>query len=297
MDMKETAAHRTAAYKKKSQFGSIWRRLKKNKTAMLGLIILCIFIFAALFADVIANYDTRALAQNASKRLLAPSSEHWFGTDGYGRDVFARVVHGTRVSLAIGVVTVVLGLTLGGIFGSIAGFFGGKIDNIIMRILDMIMAIPPILLTLAIVAALGAGVVNLLIALSIAIFPAFTRVIRAAVLPLVDQDFIEAARAYGTSNARIIFKYILPNAIGPVIVQGTMAVSAIIISAASLSFLGMGIQPPRPEWGSMLSTARDYMATSPYLVIIPGLAIVLAALSINLLGDGLRDALDPRLKS
>ena len=284
-------------YKKRSKFRSIWRRLMKNRTSVLGLIIFCILILAAIFADVIADYNTYVIAQDASQRLEAPSGSHWFGTDQYGRDVFARVIHGTRASLTIGLATVALGMIIGIVIGALVGFFGGWLDNIIMRILDVIMSIPPILLALVLVAVMGAGMMNLMLALSIAIFPSFTRVTRSAVMPIADQDFIEAARACGTSNFRIIFRHVIPNAVGPIIVQGTMAVSKMIIVAAGLSYLGMGIQPPTPEWGSMLSSAREHMTTSPYLVIIPGLTIVLAALSINLFGDGLRDALDPRLKS
>ena len=288
---------RAGAYKKRSKAKSIWKRLLKNKTAVIGLIIFCTLVLTAVFADVIVDYNSRAIAQDASVRLEAPSASHLFGTDQYGRDVFARVVHGTRASLTIGLATVALGMIIGSIIGALAGFFGGWSDNVIMRILDIIMSIPPILLALVLVAVMGAGMMNLMIALAIACFPNFARVTRSVVMPITGQDFIEAARACGTNNFRIIFKHVIPNAVGPIIVQGTMAVSKMIIAAAGLSYLGMGIQPPTPEWGSMLSSAREYMTTSPYLVIIPGLTIVLAALSINLFGDGLRDALDPRLKS
>jgi peptide/nickel transport system permease protein len=284
-------------YKKRSQFRSIWKRLLKNRTAVIGLIVFSILIFAAIFADVIADYDTRAIAQNASQRLEPPSGSHWFGTDQYGRDIFARIIHGARASLSIGLVTVAVGMVIGNIVGSVAGYFGGWLDNIIMRILDVIMSLPPILMALAIVAVLGPGMLNMMIALAIALFPSFARVVRSVVMPITSQDFIEAAKACGTGHLRIIFRHVIPNAIGPIIVQGTMAVSRVIIVAASLSFLGLGIQPPTPEWGGMLSSARDYMATYPHLIIIPGLTIVIAALSINLFGDGLRDALDPRMKS
>ena len=284
-------------YKKKSQFGSVWKRLIKNRTALAGLIIFGLLVLTLIFADVIADYNTRVIAQDASQRLQEPSASHWFGTDQYGRDLFARVVHGTRASLTIGLATVALGMIIGIIVGAMAGYFGGWSDNVIMRILDVIMSIPPILLALALVAVMGAGIMNLMVALAIASFPNFARVTRSVVMPIAGQDFIEAAKACGTGNTRIIFRHVIPNAVGPIIVQGTMAVSKIIIAAAGLSYLGMGIQPPTPEWGSMLSSARDYMATSPHLVIIPGITIVIAALSINLLGDGLRDALDPRLKS
>ncbi|HBW37552.1 ABC transporter permease [Desulfosporosinus sp. BICA1-9] len=284
-------------YKKKSQVGEIWRRLKKNRAAMVGLVILSIFALSAIFADVLANYDKMVIAQNVRERLLPPSSHHLFGTDEYGRDVFARIVHGARVSLTIGLSTVSISILIGGIIGSMAGFYGGIIDTIIMRIMDTMQAIPPILLALALVSALGPGMTNLLIAITVATFPGYTRIIRSVILPVVGQEFVEAARACGTGDRRIILRHILPNAIGPIIVQSTMAVAQLIIATAALSFIGMGIQPPKPEWGAMLAGSREYMRTSPYLVIFPGLAIVLAALSLNLLGDGLRDALDPRLKN
>jgi peptide/nickel transport system permease protein len=284
-------------YKKKSRLKSVWRSMKKSKTAMLGLVIISIFIILALFADVIADYDQEVITQNIANRLQAPSSEHWFGTDTYGRDIFARIVHGARVSLMIGLLTTILSVSIGCVFGAVAGYYGNKIDSIIMRFMDTVMAIPPILLALSIVAALGPSMRNLLIAMTVSSVPSFTRIIRSVIMSVVGQDFIEAAKCCGTSDARIIFKHILPNAIGPIIVQSTMSVASMIINAASLSFLGMGIQPPAPEWGAMLSESREFMRYYPHLVVIPGVAIVLAALSLNLLGDGLIDALDPRLKN
>lgn len=287
----------SSKYKKKSRAKEIWKQMLKNKAAMAGLVIISIFIFMAIFADVIANYDTQVISQNMDIRLQPPSGAHWFGTDTYGRDVFARIVHGARVSLTLGVVTTLVSVVIGGILGAVAGFYGGKVDSIIMRVADTIMCIPPVLLSLAIVSSLGPGMTNMIIAITIACVPGFARIIQAVVLSVVGQDFIEAAKACGTSDTRIILRHVLPNAIGPIIVQATMSVANMIITAAALSFLGMGIQPPRPEWGAMLSESSEYMRYAPYLVIIPGLSIVLAALSLNLLGDGLNDALDPRLKS
>jgi peptide/nickel transport system permease protein len=197
----------------------------------------------------------------------------------------------------IGLLTTILSVSIGCVFGAVAGYYGNKIDSIIMRFMDTVMAIPPILLALSIVAALGPSMRNLLIAMTVSSVPSFTRIIRSVIMSVVGQDFIEAAKCCGTSDARIIFKHILPNAIGPIIVQSTMSVASMIINAASLSFLGMGIQPPAPEWGAMLSESREFMRYYPHLVVIPGVAIVLAALSLNLLGDGLIDALDPRLKN
>ncbi|WP_051273217.1 ABC transporter permease [Desulfotruncus alcoholivorax] len=282
-------------YKKKSRFGEIWKRMKKNRIAMLGLAIFSVIVLCTVFADMIVPYSV-ALEQNIGDRLQPPSAAHWFGTDAYGRDIFARVIHGTRNSLVMGIGAVVVGISLGGVFGAAAGYYGGIVDTLIMRVMDTIMCIPFMLLALAIVAALGPGLVNVLIALMLSMVPYYTRVIRSAILTVTGQDFIEAAKACGTPDRYIILKHILPNAIGPVIVQATMSVGTMIIWAAAMSFLGMGIQPPTPEWGSMLSEGKDYMLSSPHLVIFPGMAIVLTALSINLLGDGLRDALDPRLK-
>lgn len=286
-----------SAYRKKSRAKEIWRRLLKNRAAVFGLIVISVFIFAAVFADLIANYDQLAISQNMKIRLQPPSAEHWFGTDTYGRDVFARIVHGSRISLTLGIATTVVSVVIGGILGAAAGYYGGKVDSIIMRLTDTVMCIPPVLLSLAIVASLGPGMVNLIIAITIACVPGFTRIIQAVILSVVGQDFIEAAKACGTSDVRIILRHILPNAIGPIIVQATMSVANMIITAAALSFLGMGIQPPSPEWGAMLAESREYMRFAPYLVVIPGISIVLAALSLNLLGDGLNDALDPRLKN
>lgn len=289
------APARKAKSRKNSQLREIWRRLKKNKAAMIGLVIILIMALGAIFADLIVPYET-VIKQNGQERLQPPSAQHIFGTDGFGRDVFARILHGARVSLTIGLATTFFSLIIGGLLGAAAGYYGGWIDDLIMRTMDVIACIPPILLALAIVAALGASMRNLLIAIVISSIPSFIRLIRSVILTIVDQDFIEAARSYGARDIRIIIKYILPNAMGPIIVQSTMAVASMILSAAGLSYIGMGIQPPAPEWGAMLSDAKDYMRTSPYLLYFPGCAILLSALSFNLLGDGLRDALDPKLK-
>jgi len=293
--MINTAATRLTGDRKESQLKEIWRRMRKNKAAMVGLVIFLIFVAVALLADVIVPYDM-AITQNGAERLLPPSAEHWFGTDTYGRDVFARVIHGSRVSLSIGVVTSLITLVVGGMLGAVAGYYGGAVDNIIMRIMDTFMCIPFMLLALAIVASLGPSMTNLLIAITISNIPSTTRLVRSCILTVVDQDYVEAAKSYCANDLRIIVKYILPNAMGPIIVNTTMGMASMILAAAGLSFIGMGIQPPDPEWGSMLSSARDFMRTSPYLLYIPGIAIVLSVLSINLVGDGLRDALDPKLK-
>lgn len=283
------------SFKKKSHLKEVWRRMKKNRMAVVGLCIFMVIIFCTIFADLIVGYD-EGITQNIDIRLQGPSAEHWFGTDMYGRDMFARIIHGTRYSFVMGVVAVVVGIAIGGILGAVAGYYGGKVDTIIMRIMDTIMCIPFMLLSLTIVSALGPGLVNVLIALMLSMVPNYTRVIRSAILTVAGMDYIEAAKSCGTPNRYIIFKHVLPNAIGTIIVQATMSVGTTIIAAAGMSFIGMGIQPPAPEWGSMLAEGREYMRYSPYIVLFPGLAIAFSALALNLMGDGLRDALDPRLK-
>ncbi|WP_410207603.1 nickel transporter permease [Fusobacterium sp.] len=282
--------------KKRSQWVEVWRRLKKNKMAVLGLTILCILILAAIFADQIANYDTVVIKQNLVERLQAPSAKHWLGTDEFGRDIFARIVHGARVSLRVGIIAVSISIVCGGILGAIAGYYGGMLDNFIMRAMDIFLAVPGILLAIAIVSALGPSIINLMIAISISSIPRYARIVRASVLSIRDQEFIEAAKAIGASNTRIIFRHIIPNSLAPVIVQGTLGVASAILSTAGLSFIGLGIQPPAPEWGSMLSGGRQYLRYAWWVTTFPGVAIMITILSLNLLGDGLRDALDPRLK-
>ena len=281
--------------KRNSQLPEIWRRYKKNKAAMVGLVILIFIILIAVFADVIVPYE-KCIEQVGAERLQGPSAAHWFGTDDLGRDLFARVIHGSRYSLLIGVSTSLMALAAGAILGASAGYFGGMVDNIICRITDVFMCVPPILLSLAVVAALGSNMKNLIIAITVSCIPGNIRLIRSVVLTVAEQDYVEAARSYGASHARIIFKYVLPNALGPIIVNTTMAISDMILSAAGLSFIGMGIQPPSPEWGALLSNAQKYMFTSLYLLIFPGIFILLSSLSFNLVGDGLTDALDPKLK-
>ena len=282
--------------KKNSQIKEIWRRYKKNKTAMIGLVLLLLILLTAIFADLITPYEN-AVAQVGKERLQAPNSVHWFGTDQLGRDLFARVVHGSRYSLLIGISTSIFSLIIGGFLGAACGYYGGKLDDLVMRLMDIVMSVPPVLLSLAVVAALGADLRNLLIAITISCIPSTVRLIRSVVLTVVDQDYVEAASSYSASDLRIIFKYVVPNAMGPIIVNTTMGISGMILSAAGLSFIGMGVQPPSPEWGSLLSEARQYMFKASYLLYFPGCAILLAALSFNLVGDGLRDALDPKLKN
>lgn len=284
-------------YKKRSQIAMIWRRFKKNKLAMAGLILFAIMLVLALTAPLYINYETDVIQQTISARYQGPSIEHIFGTDQFGRDIFSRVFWGARISMFVGVVVVVISLIIGAVLGAAAGFFGGALDNVIMRFMDILLAIPGTMLAITIVAALGGGIQNLLLALSIEQIPKMTRIVRSSVLTLKTQDYIEAARSYGSTNRHIIFRHILPNAIGPILVQASLTVARTIISVASLSFIGLGINPPEPEWGAMLSEAKAQLMNYPYLVMAPGIAIILTVTSLTLIGDGLRDALDPKMKN
>ncbi|WP_350343477.1 ABC transporter permease [Proteinivorax tanatarense] len=290
----ETEVKAKPKAKKRSQWGEVWKRLRKNKAAIVGMIIIGVLVFTAIFAPYIAPYHYDD--QNPEVRRQGPSADHIFGTDHFGRDVFSRVVYGSRISIQVGFVAVGVAMVVGGMLGAIAGYYSGKIDNVIMRIMDVFMAIPGILLAIAIAAALGPGLVNVMIAVGIGSVPRYARIVRASVLSIRDQEFVEAARATGANDLRIIVKYILPNCMAPIIVQGTLGVAEAILSAAGLSFIGLGIELPRPEWGAMLSEAQDYIRTDWHMSVFPGLAIMITIFGLNLLGDGLRDALDPRLK-
>ena len=267
------------APKKQSQVKEVWRRLKKNKSAILGLVLFSFFLFLALFGELIIPYS-KSIDVNVLERMQTPSAQHWFGTDNFGRDMFARCLHSAKYSILIGVVTSFASAIVGTFLGAVVAYFGGWVDTLLMRFMDVVTAVPTLLLTLVVVASLGASVQNLIIAIAIANVPGFCR----------------SARAYGATNMRVMIKYIIPNAIGPVIVQTTMAMSGALLAAASMSYLGLGIKPPTPEWGGMLNAGKEFIRKAPYLLYFPGLSIVLASLGINLLGDGLRDALDPKLK-
>lgn len=282
--------------KKRSQWAEVWRRLKQNKMAMLGLIILAVLVVSAMAADIIADYDEVVVKMDLANKLKGPSASNWLGTDEFGRDIFARMVHGAKVSLQVGILAVSLSIILGGTLGAIAGYYGGKLDNVIMRLMDVFLAIPSILLAIAIVSALGPSLFNLMLAIGISSVPQYARIVRASVLSIRDQEFIEAAKAIGANDVRIILKHIIPNALAPVIVQGTLGVAGAILSTAGLSFIGLGIQPPAPEWGAMLAGGRQYLRYAWHVTTFPGLAIMITILALNLVGDGLRDALDPRLK-
>jgi peptide/nickel transport system permease protein len=275
---------------------SLFDRLKKNKAAMAGMTVLSVFVLTAICADFISPYS-EGIRQNSSERLNWPSAAHPFGTDNFGRDVFTRIIHGARFSIALGLSTITLAMTIALILGSAAGYFGGRLDEIIMRIMDTIMCIPSILLSLAIVTVLGPGLLNLMIAIAVGSVPSFTRLIRSVVLTITESDYIEAAKAAGSGHAKIIFTHVIRNALGPLIVYATTSIAGMILMAAGFSFIGLGVRPPAPEWGAMLADARENLRRAPYLMVFPGVSILLTALSFNLLGDGLRDALDPRLKA
>ncbi len=280
----------------KKQKSLVWKRLKKNKLAVVGLAILTIIILTAIFSGFIVDYEKQVIKQNMKIRLQPPSSEHLLGTDSYGRDILSRVLYGSRYSISLGFIVVTFALLIGGTIGAIAGYFSGKIDNVLMRIMDIFLAVPSVIMAIAIVSVLGTGFINLAIALVISNIPVYARLLRSTILTVKDSEFVEAADAIGTSTFRIITRHILPNSLGPVIVQATFSLASAILAAAGLSFLGIGIEPPKPEWGAMLTEGKEFLRDMPYLVIFPGMAIAATVLSLNLLGDGLRDALDPRLK-
>lgn len=283
-------------YQGQGKLKEVWRRLRKNRGAMIGLIMLGGMTVILLGAPIFVPYDL-AITQNSSMMLAAPSAEHIFGNDGYGRDIFARIIYGGRTSLGIALIATVASCIVGSILGAIAGYFGGVVDNVIMRSLDIFMSVPDILFTMAVVYALGASFTNLIVALTLAYFTNYVRLVRSEVLTLSEQDYIEASSAGGANSMRIILSHIIPNAIGVIIVNTTLNVAKIIIYESTLSFLGLGMPSPQPEWGQMLSESREFMRNAPHLMLFPTLAIVITACSINLVGDGLRDSLDPRLKS
>jgi len=290
---------------------SLWqitrRRLFRRRSSVVGMIMLGFLVFIALTAQWLApySYNEVLIGKEKVKGRQAPcihllgcpadQPQHFAGIDGNVRDQYSRLLYGARLSLMVGFSTVTFAIIIGTVLGALAGYFGGWIDNVIMRIMDVLLAFPSLLLAIAIVTVLGPGLINALLAIGIVSIPAYARVMRAAVLSIREMDFVSATRALGGSNMQILFKRILPNALTPLIVQGTLGIASAILDAAALSFLGLGAQPPTPEWGSMLGAERNQVFTAPHLVFYPGLAIMITVLSFNLIGDGLRDALDPRL--
>ena len=283
-------------FKKKSLGMELWLRFLKNKPAVIGLAFFLIIVLLAIFAPLIADYNDVVIKINVPNRLSPPGGAHLLGTDELGRDVLARIIHGARISLLVGISSIAVSLLVGGTLGSIAGFFGGRIDNWIMRAMDVFLCLPDILLALAIIATFGVSMINITISIGLAFTPKLSRVVRAAVMSVRGNEYVEAARCIGARSGRIILRHVLINCVGPIIVQVTLYVANAILTISALSFIGLGIQSPTPEWGNMLAFGRDYMRDYPYLVVAPGLAIFFTILSLNLLGDGLRDTLDPRLK-
>lgn len=292
--MKKRREARAANTKMSGQGAVVFRRLLHNKLAMTSLIVLVIIILSAVFAEYVAPYDYAK--QSISERFQFPSWKHLMGTDDFGRDILSRIIYGGRISLYVSIMSVLSSLVVGGVLGATAAYFGGLYDSIVMRCMDVLMAIPAFLLAVSVSAALGTGVTNSIIALSIAGVPGSARIMRATVLGIKDQEFVEAAEANGASNLRIILYHILPNTFAPLLVDSTLRIGAYILQISSLSFIGLGVQPPTPEWGSILAAGRAYIRDFWPIIVFPGIAIMITPVAFNLLGDGLRDAMDPRLK-
>ena len=278
------------------QVYEIWGRLKTNVGAMIGLAIIVLVFLVAAFSGFVLDYKTQVIGQNIMERLQPPSVQHFLGTDELGRDLFFRILYGTRYSLLVGIGSVAAAMLVGVTLGAVAGYYGGRTEDIIMRLTDIFAAVPGLLLGVVIVASLGASLPNLIIALGFSTMPQFVRITRASVLTVREQEYVEASVAIGLTGPEIIFTHILPNCLSPLIVTATLRVAQNIISASAMSFLGLGIPAPEPEWGALLSAGRAFVRTHSYLTLFPGLAIMLTVLALNLLGDGLRDALDPKLR-
>jgi peptide/nickel transport system permease protein len=272
-----------------------FKQLRKNRFAMVGIIIILFFVILGLVAPLLTPYTYQE--QNLVNRLQPPSGDHWMGTDDLGRDIFTRIAYGARVSLQVGFFAVTGALIFGTLLGIVAGYFGRWVDMIISRIFDILLAFPSILLAIAIVAILGPSLQNALIAIAIINIPIFGRLVRSRVISLREEEYIMAAKAQGMKNGRVIFHHILPNSIAPIIVQSTLGFGTAILEAAALGFLGLGAQPPTPEWGQMLASSREFIQLAPWTLIMPGISIMLVVLGFNLIGDGLRDALDPKMKN
>ncbi len=281
--------------RKKSRLYDIWRQLKKNKLAVIALVVLVVIVLVAIFAPLLAPYSYSQ--QNAKLANAGPSAQHLLGNDRLGRDILSRLIYGSRQSLQMGVIAVAIAATIGIALGAVSGYFGGWVDNLSMRLLDIYQAMPMFLLCISLAAIMGPSLRNAIIALGIGTVPGYARIMRASVLTVREKEYIEAARAIDASNRVIILKHIIPNAIGPLIVQITMGVGACILAGSALSFIGLGAQPPIPEWGAMISDARNTMRQYPTHALYPGICVIISVLACNLLGDGLRDALDPRLKN
>ncbi len=277
-----------------SQLLEMWRALIQNKAAVLGLCIIVFLVFLALFGRFIMPYDPNM--QDMGNTLAEPSNDHLFGTDQLGRDIFSRVIDGTKISLRVGLSAVAIALSIGTVLGAVAGYRGGKTDTIIMRIMDMMLSIPSILLAITFMAALGKGIDKAIIAIGLVSIPEYARIVRGSILSIKENDYVQAAKVIGNKDGRIIFRHILPNVLSSIIVRATLGISTAVLDTAALGFLGLGVQPPYAEWGDMLGRARGFIFQAPHTLIFPGLAITITVLAFNLLGDGLRDALDPKAR-
>lgn len=291
----ETAKAPVPVSKRKAKGADLAKALIKNKMSLVGGSIVLIYIILAVLAPLISPYDPYEI--DLVNKLQPPSSDHIMGTDDKGRDIFSRILYGSQLSLAVGFVSVFIGALFGIVLGIVSGYYGGWVDTIIMRFIDVLLAFPGLLLALAIVSALGPSLINVMIAVGVFSIPTFARIVRGSTLSVKKMEYIDAIRVLGASDLKIIFVHILPNILSPIIVQGTLRLATSILSVAGLSFLGMGAQPPTPEWGAMLSDGRDFLFTAPHIALFPGIAIALIVLGFNLFGDGLRDALDPRMKN
>ena len=290
----EKNTSRDGQEKQYSYWSDAWSRLTRNPTAVAGLIIIILFVLVAIFANYIAPYDYAATDYMAMRQ--PPSAAHIFGTDELGRDLFSRCIYGSRYSLSLGLICMLVGLVMGGLIGLIASYFGGRVDTVLMRIMDVFQSIPGTLMAITIVAALGTGIPQLVVALALSNMPMMAKTVRAAIFTVRDSDYIESSRAIGAGNLRLMIRHMLPNAVGHIIIYAIGSISGTIMVIATLSYIGLGIQPPTPEWGALLSAGKGYVSSYPYMVIFPGLMIMITVLSFNLFGNGLRDALDPRLK-
>lgn len=294
MTLRELASKALLERRKENQFIIALLRLGQNKGAVVGLLIIGLLVLVAAFAPFVAPYDP--IEVSPSEALKGPSSQHLMGTDYIGRDIFSQVVFGSRISLRVGFVSVGIGALFGTTLGLCAGYYGRRVDSLIMRLMDMMLAFPGILLALAIMAVLRPGLSKVMIAVGVSLIPVYTRLARGSVLSVKEMAYVEAARTVGCSNVRIILLHILPNILSPIIVVSTLGMGRAIIAAAALSFLGLGAQPPTPEWGAMASMGRNYLRRAWWISTFPGLAIMITVMAINMLGDGLREALDPRLR-
>jgi peptide/nickel transport system permease protein len=278
----------------RSRLRQFWARFSRNRLAVVGLTIIGLFIIVAAFAPWIAPYDP--IDQNLPAQLQGPSSEHWLGTDDFGRDMLSRIIVGSRVSLLVGVIATTIGATAGTLCGLVAGYFR-QLDNLVMRVMDVLLAFPSIILAIAIIAVLGPSLINVMVAVGINSIPLYARLVRATTLSLKEKEFVEAAHAVGSTDSYIVFRHILPNCLSPIIVYSTLQLGTAILSASILSFLGLGIQPPSPEWGQMVNSGRGWLRDAPHIATFPGMAIFFVVMGFNLLGDGLRDVLDPRMRN